>query len=354
MSSWKDVFSIRPGQFRLFLAALVVLHHSFPFRMGSWAVYVFFILSGYWISKMWKAKYVHTRQPYLTYMISRWWRLAPVFLAVTGLGAVNAWILYGEPGLAASVGWWFRQALIVGSADVGRILPPTWSLDVEMQFYILAPLLVLIFTRSRIVLLIGAILMGVGILCVHLKSGASAETPNILLYVSFFLAGLTLDVSNWKPRQGIVLVSVILTGLIFLLLLWLPETRSTLWSRGADEGAHSPWTMIGLALAAVTILPYVAHNVHVKSPGWDRSLGDLAYPLYLFHWLPREWYYRLVDWGHPAWQNMLLLLANLAVAFLGAILIWYFVDKPMDARRALWVKGRRKSVVAALNEYLPI
>jgi len=138
-------------------------------------------------------------------------------------------------------------------------------------------------------------------------------------------------------------LSVFVTGLIVLVLLWIPETRSTLWHRGADNAEPLPWTMIGLAIAAITILPYVAFNVHVKSPSWDRSLGDLAYPLYLFHWIPREWYYRLVDWGNPAWQNMILLLANFAVAFLGAIFIWYLVDRPMDSRRALWVKERFKS-----------
>jgi peptidoglycan/LPS O-acetylase OafA/YrhL len=43
---------IGSGLFRLFLAFAVVLHHSFPLRLGAWAVDVFFILSGYWISRL--------------------------------------------------------------------------------------------------------------------------------------------------------------------------------------------------------------------------------------------------------------------------------------------------------------
>ncbi len=38
-----------PGYFRLFLAALVFLHHSSRLHLGTFAVYIFFILSGYWI-----------------------------------------------------------------------------------------------------------------------------------------------------------------------------------------------------------------------------------------------------------------------------------------------------------------
>ena len=68
-----------PGAFRLILALAVFLHHSTGFNIGMSAVLIFFVLSGYWVATMWAHTYAHTRTPYLTYLISRVWRITPVF-----------------------------------------------------------------------------------------------------------------------------------------------------------------------------------------------------------------------------------------------------------------------------------
>src|ERR1700721_2634089 len=88
-----------PGLFRLFLASVVVLHHSFPLKLGSWAVYVFFILSGYWICRLWRQQYVQTQSPLLTFMVSRWWRLTPVFLLCTLISLGSSFVLRGGAAL---------------------------------------------------------------------------------------------------------------------------------------------------------------------------------------------------------------------------------------------------------------
>jgi hypothetical protein len=46
-------FQLKPGLFRLFLSLIGVMHHSFPIRLGGWAVGILFVLSGYWIARMW-------------------------------------------------------------------------------------------------------------------------------------------------------------------------------------------------------------------------------------------------------------------------------------------------------------
>ena len=49
---------ISPGLFRLLLAFLVVIFHTTSFiPLGNYAVYVFFVLSGFWIFKMYNDKY---------------------------------------------------------------------------------------------------------------------------------------------------------------------------------------------------------------------------------------------------------------------------------------------------------
>ncbi|EMI15573.1 acyltransferase 3 [Rhodopirellula maiorica SM1] len=138
-----------PGSFRLFLGFVVVIHHSFPLRMGAWAVGMFFVLSGYWISRMWRGSYSRKPSPYRTFLISRWWRIAPLFVVIQLLAA--ALVLSGVSGDHTSViedwRWWLTQPAVIGSTQFGRLLPPSWSLDVEMQFYLVAPIMLMVATR---------------------------------------------------------------------------------------------------------------------------------------------------------------------------------------------------------------
>ncbi|MEM9110817.1 MAG: acyltransferase family protein [Planctomycetota bacterium] len=153
---------ISPGVFRFFLATLVVIHHSFPLRLGAWAVGLFFVLSGYWISRMWRQKYAAQASPYAGFLLSRWWRIAPLFFAVHLLaaGLIAMGVAGGSQTLLNDPVWWLTQPAVAGSTQFGRLLPPAWSLDVEMQFYFLAPLLMagmlMLKTRGLTLLALGS------------------------------------------------------------------------------------------------------------------------------------------------------------------------------------------------------
>src|SRR5436309_502100 len=132
-----------PGAFRLFLALLVVLNHSTPLRLGTWAVGLFFCLSGFWIAEMWSSKYSQMPHPYWEFIVSRWWRLAPVLFATTLLAicAMRGGLIGGDTGVSSKIAWWCTQPPIAGSTVAGTMLPPVWSLDVEMKFYFAAPII---------------------------------------------------------------------------------------------------------------------------------------------------------------------------------------------------------------------
>ena len=78
MAMRPDTFA-SPGALRLTLAFAVFLHHTTSFNLGMSAVLVFFVLSGYWVAAMWKNTYSKTTSAYFTYLVSRVWRVAPVF-----------------------------------------------------------------------------------------------------------------------------------------------------------------------------------------------------------------------------------------------------------------------------------
>ena len=69
-----------PGETRFLLAIIVVVGHFSRFNLGIAAVYMFFFLSGYWIQQVYPTKYAKTRNPLLTFIVSRIWRILPIFL----------------------------------------------------------------------------------------------------------------------------------------------------------------------------------------------------------------------------------------------------------------------------------
>lgn len=138
-----------PGAFRLILASAVVIHHSLPLRVGYPVMYIFFILSGYWITKMWQSRYVKTRNSYLTFLVSRWRRIAPAFFLCVVLGVCSGALVHDKDvlSLITNPAWWLRQIPIAASTGPIKPLPPSWSLDVEMQFYLLAPLAIYLVSK---------------------------------------------------------------------------------------------------------------------------------------------------------------------------------------------------------------
>jgi peptidoglycan/LPS O-acetylase OafA/YrhL len=347
VKSWGVAFN-GPGAFRLFLASVVVVHHSFPFRAGSWAVYVFFILSGYWITKMWHGRYSRTRNSYLTFLVSRWWRLAPVFFVCTILGICSALLLRDRLALTLLVDptWWLRQIPIAGSAMSAQILPPSWSLDAEMQFYLVAPLSIFLISRAPEKARWPIVAMLVLLLSSFVWLGCPVEAPFFPLFAGFFIAGIVLASGNWIARNSTILAGIAALLIGIAVLFVFPETRSSVWREGSANAAPTNLGAVWWVLGAILVVPFVSKNVRVRSSRFDRFLGNLAYPLYLFHWIPREWYYHLSETGSHGWSQIVYLLANFASAFIGAIAILVLIDQPLDRLRTRWVTSREQRLKA--------
>jgi len=142
---------------------------------GDYAVDVFIILSGFVIHKLWH----DSREPFRVYIARRFLRLWPCYI-VCFLGALALWPLraavvahapLGDPQLAARalLTWKSESAhlgahiaahvpmlhsavpetLLPGSAVA--ILGPAWSISLEWQFYLAAPLLFAALARGRAV-----------------------------------------------------------------------------------------------------------------------------------------------------------------------------------------------------------
>lgn len=314
----------QPGMFRLWLALVVVLHHVTRIEVGKAPVLIFFALSGFWVHRVWQNQYAKVRAPWLSFCISRWWRIAPM-MAVASVLSICAhaashdadWTLIRAQPLAQSL----LPLTILGYAQLAtRPVGPAWSLDIEMQFYLVAPILIFFVQRFKPVWV-----FGLGYMCFvgGLWLGWGVTLPSFLI---FFLFGLLASVHTWTVSQRLAQWSFYAPlGLVTLLSLspWSVQCLK----EGGDYSA-----LLNFALA-LGLLPFSLHSVFQKSDRIDRMAGDFSYVIYLMHW-PAIILLRFSGWGGGALAASILGLVVLSA------LLWRWYDRPIEHLRKRWVQRR--------------
>ena len=312
-----------PGFFRLILAGLVVVTHLSRYRIGITAVMVFFILSGYWVTRMYCEKYRSTRNAPLDFYISRFLRLWPAFVVAVLFALALRWAL----GLEVDPMGFTALPLLGVAVHQHDPLGISWSLDVELQFYFMLPLLLFAAERARraTVVLVAALTVA----AIWFNYTVLFET--VFCYLPAFFAGMLIYLMriNAGPRAAI------LSLVLFLAAGWgmtlSPATVGFVTAPSMQAEIVRPGTM----LWALTLTPFVAWNVRQHSTGFDRALGDLSYSLYLTHY-PLVAAIGTLTGGFSSMQKvgMVILIATVALAFYGLI------DRPIEIWRARLMKKR--------------
>lgn len=308
---------------------------SYFFAQGWFGVQVFFIISGFIITLPFASHWIkRTHKPRLkNYLLRRFIRIEiPYFIALLLGFAILPHISsysYGEllPRLGAST--IYAHSLFYGG-ELNPILPPAWTLEIEVQFYLLAPLLALIFrissTTIRRVLLFSL-------------SFASAQLP--LLYTGTAL--------HWLDYTLIANLPYFLLG---MLMTELHLTRSTEPSKLYDLAAVPLWLALPLllhtpsvhllvpALLALTMWMSMHGKImkRLLSRPWIAALGGMCYSIYLFHGaileiIKTQIVDRLIhsSVGHT-WVNLAPLVLTVTLVFLSAPLIYLIIEKPFMPR----------------------
>src|SRR5258708_4482403 len=283
-----------PGAFRLTLACTVFVSHVMPLALGAAAVYLFFALSGYWIYQMWHAEYASLDRPYTTFMASRVWRLFPVFYATLVVLALCVhplgWLAFQLPdGWSwASVNFYASHLALLGYADLNspdNLIPTVWSLDIELQFYLVAPVIIGILDRSthrspvRLALYAVA---AAGLAVLFTVYGLRPTTGSLPLYLAFFLCGMLAARHAWRPTSEQARTSLLAAAALLLGCIALPHARELfLW--GSFSGPLSQYNAQANGLLALLLVPYAMATVRQSCTRTDRVLGNLSYEVYLVH-----------------------------------------------------------------------
>lgn len=342
MNSLRAEF-LGPGAFRLALASIVFLHHTSSIGVGSAAVYLFFMLSGYWICRMWHEKYRQCERPYRTFVISRLWRLLPVFVCVNLAGVVWDAATTGHLQQLLSQGT-VGETLHAGVANLAILgyasstyqpIVPAWSLDIEMQFYLAAPLLIAAMVRLRHFWLIAGLTIAVT------ASSAVVLGGNLLFtsYLFFFAIGMWQ--AQWRVRapDGFAWGGIALCVLVLLVLVLLKDLRPIVIGGAHKSELHEVWNPILNMAVAVLLAPYALRTVRMKGGPRDGMYADMSYSLYLVHWIGGL----VLGQGFgdlPALQRLPYFLMTWVAVYALAWLVWRYVDLPVNALRRKFVLRR--------------
>lgn len=324
-----------PGALRLWLALVVVIHHVTRLEIGKAPVLVFFALSGYWVQKVWEARYSACRRPWLTFIVSRWWRVAPVMILAAVL-CVIAMVVTDDPDLALAAADVPRQAFssifVLGYALMPvHPIGPAWSLDIEMQFYLLAPLLIWGVQRTRSAVALaasyGVYVVGAGF---YPKLVLSSFIVPFVLGVVAARRQWTVDARVGAAGQGLAIGAVVFACV-------------SLW-REALLGANGAWWTQFNVLLALLVLPQALVSVQRRGGSRDQLCSDQSYIVYMLHW-PAILLLRA--FGPSDWLGWSMTLVGLALGTaVLCVVVHRWLDRPLNGARARWVAGRRRNVPA--------
>jgi len=298
---------------------------------GDIGVRIFFVISGFILGRPFARHYLlgHPRPSLSSYYLRRLTRLEPPYLINISVCAVSI-ALYNHlpwrtvfPPFAASAlylhGFFFRSTEFIN--------PVAWTLEMEVQFYLLVPLLTLIFlSRNRWLRrsLLGAASIALPAALQFVAFGRISETSpfwaTIGWLLQYFLAGMLLsdiyvtEMPSWRASWLWDVVS----GAAWTVLLARPDRLY-------------PLEPLLIAVAFVGAFRGVLLR-RLFTVEWLAIVGGMCYSIYLWHFFVIALVFKLsrrLLVTHDALTNFLIqsmLILPCILAF--CILYFVWIERP--------------------------
>lgn len=304
---------LAPGAFRLLLALLVFVSHATRFNVGVLGVMLFFLLSGYWVTSILRAKFAG--HSVWWFYASRFFRIMPLYLLV----AVPAAILLAKPLLP--------NILLFGLASnkPADALTISWSLDIELQFYLLLPFAIALLGRISLLAVLATVPIAAAAWWLHYET----VWATVLQYLPAFALGAYLHDNPYRPSVRTAHVSLAAFLGLTIILALIPATSAFLFKTTEIPVGTEIFSMLWM----LPLIPYVAYSLTIPSDKFDRHLGNLSYPFYLLHSLA------LFAVGMFAEGMAVKVIALLATSVLSVVL-YVAVDRPVERWRHRFLTPR--------------
>lgn len=341
------------------LAGYVAVRHGIPsssedatgvFRVlshGHYGVQLFFVISGFVLGLPFAAQHLAGGRAVRLrpYFVRRITRLEPPYVLSMLLLAPAVVVMSGTPPreivphLLASLA--YLHNAVYGEGSI--INSVAWSLEVEVQFYILAPLLATAAFRWRSAAARRAVLLAAcaGIVAVQVLWMQGVPALTLASFLQFFLLGFLLAdlyTTDWtapSARPGAWDA------------LWL-ACWPLLWAAW-----EAPYAVGAFAFPAVTLAFFAASlrgriSRAVLSNPWIVTIGGMCYSIYLLHYPLISVLGRVTAplGADSAWADLLVQSALVLPPLLAVCAVYFaLVERPcMDpawpARLRAWLTAR--------------
>ena len=316
---------------------------------GFIGVYIFFIISGFILALPFaKHSFANGKKVSVgEYFYRRVTRLEPTYILwITLLFIVfvlhgNNSFTEGLPHYLASIT--YTHGLIYHKWS--PINPPTWTLEIEIQFYILAPILAWLFFSiknkiQRRIINVSAIFL-IMIAQQYFKFYTNPYNLTILGHLHYFLAGFMLSdvyLCDWetiKKSRWFDLIAAI--ALIIVLTSWSWDFEFPL--------------RVIFVLSLFVLFYAIFKSVKVNkffTNGWITAIGGMCYTIYLIHLPMEEALVRLTknihvtDYFSVNLFIQLLIVLPVILATSSVMFLLFekpFMDKDWPAKFSASVKG---------------
>jgi peptidoglycan/LPS O-acetylase OafA/YrhL len=309
------------GALRFLLAYTVLISHLGikinGLTPGVIAVIVFYLLAGHVVARLW-GKWQHQPDAQGRFYRDRAWRILPQYSAamllatLVWLGGAKSPFIAIRPGVSD----WLANILIVPlnfymytGQDNFTLIPPAWSLGAEIQYYLLAPLL--LSQKLRTILIVLGVSLGIFTLAQCQILDTDHYGYRLLPGVLFiFLLGALHELAYRQSALRNLLIG--LWSLNFIYLLWLFNGEHYLYYN--KEVALG--LMLAMPLLALLNKPILDKYNNSMATRLDRRLGELSYGVFLYHF-PVIWLLELQPPALAVNEIIAVIMLSLCCAAIG-------------------------------------
>jgi len=301
---------------------------------GHVGVYLFFAISGFILALPFgKFKLQNGPEiPLKKYYIRRLTRLEPPYIITMSLFFLVLIFIQNQdfinllPHFVASLLYIHR--IVYG--EWTPINPPAWTLEVEVQFYLLTPVFALLYFSIKDKFLRRGLIVLTIVLKVILTN-MTTILDNFYLtlpyLIEFFSIGILLadlylsDKDNQNKNHGLLYDVITLISIVVLFSSWT-------WNKNLI------WKFVFLTSLFLTIFScFRSHYVKkfFQSP-WITAIGGMCYTIYLLHLGLAEFYVKILFHLNPSQEYLtafcLGLLPFLILIFIVSVIFFKLIEQP--------------------------
>ena len=354
------------GALRILLAIGICFSHATGLEapdhwmMARTAVFVFFVISGFYMQMVLSTRYTPGRLGDVwlkRFYLARYLRLFPAYAAacaaMLGYAALvhildgrvvppfDNWnrlvpiedikqLIYGIGVLVSNVTMFGLN--VPSSKDL--LVVPSWSMGLELSFYLIAPFILRKSDRFLLSLLFAGLLFRLIPYNGHAPIFGNIEyfIMGAFSYRKRHLLEIGVEYPRWL-RQGIPFV-----GMLLLMAISLPT-----WDPLSIPMTHNEMNMVIYPTLFALIIPSLFNAS--KNSKFDQVIGEVSYPFYTFH-LVVIFALAAVPWSSKVGYAVVANIATLLIAFV----VWRIENKWIEPLRgSLATPPSRKGLNDAKN-----